>query len=178
MGSPGVPQIFVNNNDVSDSSSQDRLPGSGLTNPKRPQLGVIINPADNDIGDHPHSGISPRAILPGDGSGGSFGGASPGQSMPGTPQLLSPTTSPWHSPVHSPMHSPVSVSPETAPMGRAGSAQSVLEEALDASEWGRQIRSYVARSPSNAGLRNRSTSGTRVRDRSRSPSSPGGFHLS
>ena len=174
-----MPQIFVNNNDVSESPPRDRSPGlGGLTNPKRPQLGIIISPADNDVGDHPHSGVSPRAMLPGDGSGGSFGGGSPGQSMPGTPQLLSPSTSPWHSPVHSPIHSPVSESPEGTATGRAGSAQSVLEEALDASEWGRQIRSYVARSPSNAGPRNRSTNSAQGSDRSRSPSSPGGFRLS
>ena len=116
---------------------------------------------DSDDG---NGGGTPRS--PGGASGGS-----PHQSIPGTPTHLSP--------VGSPRHSPISESPPTTGVSssRAGSAQNALESALDSSEWGRQIRSYVQRSPSSAGLRNRSTSNAGVRSRSRSPGS-GGFRLS
>lgn len=159
--SPGVPQIFVNNDDPTDSPLRVMpLELGGISNfsaPKRPQLGIVISPAEDDRDTRSPGGASP-------------GGSSPGHSVPDTPQRLSPAGSPRHSPVS---ESP----PAGVATGRAGSAQSALEDALDSSEWGRQIRSYVARSPSSAGLRNRSTSNAAVRERSRSPTSPSGFRL-
>ena len=141
---------------------------SNFSTPKRPQLGIVISPAEDDGDTYSPGGVSPGGMSP---SGvGSPSGGSPGQSMPSSPQHLSPTNSPRHSPTHSPVS-------ESSPgrgiaTGRAGSAQSALEDALDSSEWGRQIRSYVARSPSSAGLRNRSASNAQIRERSRSPTSP------
>lgn len=151
---PGVPRIFVDDDEGTGSPPRvtplDLSDISNFQTPKKPTLGLSISPTRGD---------SPRSSSP------------VGYSIPNSPHL---------SPIASPRSgSPVSGSPPAGGFreraGSSVSAQTVLEDALDSSEWGRQIRSYVGRSPSSAGLRNRSTSnaGVRSRSRSRSPSTPG-----